>query len=123
MCAGLKHQIASSGDDKHEKAKLVAQLTGIECAHAAHNNGIEFFTFFGIAGVVALAAGVDRALIASATTLAVAARAAYTAIYLLPASEALGLMRSTAFAAGLSAVFALLWAASAADNGLVARFF
>lgn len=117
-CAQLKEDIRKT-DDKTKKAALVAQLGTIERSSAAHLNGIEFFAFFGVAAAVARIAGVSAPLVASATTVAVAARALYTFVYIIGSNEFLGSIRSICWAVGIAALFSLLWEASAADGGLV----
>ncbi|KAA0172648.1 hypothetical protein FNF27_05872 [Cafeteria roenbergensis] len=120
--ARLKGEIAKAGDDKTKKHKVVAQLNGLQRAKAAHENGIEFFTFFAAAALAARVAGVDATFVASATTLAVAARAAFVGLYLTTSVESLSLLRTAAWGVGIASCFGLFWAASVADGGIAASF-
>ena len=82
---------------------------------AAHANGLEAFSFFGIAMLSAIATGVkDKAALSSLATLFLAARTAFNVCYIFGTNDAIAGLRSLSFMVGAVCIGCLFYLASAA---------
>jgi uncharacterized MAPEG superfamily protein len=91
------------------------QVAMVRRCKAAHENGLEAFTFFAVAVVAAIATGVqDKAALSSLCTLFLASRFCYNLVYVFGSNEALAGLRSLCWFLGNGCVASLLMAAAAA---------
>jgi uncharacterized MAPEG superfamily protein len=105
-------------EGKHDKPPRISKalVQTVSRAKAAHENGLEAFTYFGFAALAAVVTGADKGNVdlSSLATTFLGARTLYNVAYIAGTHEAVAAIRSLCYFAGLGSALVMFYQAAIA---------